>query len=121
MQGAVLDQMGRHEEAQRYYADALRIIPDEASVLSNLGLSYAMTNDLAEAEQHLKKAASLPGATSRIRQNLALVIGLEGRFEEARALFAAELPPDKVEANMAYIKSMLTQQNRWAAIKGAGQ
>src|SRR6185295_5058783 len=38
VQGAVLDQMGRHEEAQRYYATALRIVPDEPSVLSNLGL-----------------------------------------------------------------------------------
>ena len=67
---------------------------------------------------HLRKAASLPGATSKIRQNLALVIGLEGRFDEARALFAAELPPDQVDANMAYIRGLLTQQNRWAAIKG---
>jgi Flp pilus assembly protein TadD len=62
----------------------------------------------------------MPGATSKIRQNLALVVGLEGRFDEARRLFAAELPPDEVEANMTYIRGLLTQQNRWAAIKGAG-
>ncbi len=42
MQGAVLDQMGRHADAQRYYASALRPKPDEPSVLSNLGLSYAL-------------------------------------------------------------------------------
>ena len=36
VQGAVLDQMGRHEDAQRYYATALKIVPDEPSVLSNL-------------------------------------------------------------------------------------
>jgi Flp pilus assembly protein TadD len=53
-----------------------------------------------------------------VRQNLALVIGLQGRFDEARAIYAAELPPDQVEANMAYVRSMLTQQNRWNAIKG---
>ena len=29
VQGAVLDQMGRHADAQRYYASALKIIPDE--------------------------------------------------------------------------------------------
>ena len=46
VQGAVLDQMGRHEEAQRYYASALKIMPDEPSVLSNLGLSYALSKDL---------------------------------------------------------------------------
>jgi len=28
VQGAVMDQMGRHAEAQRYYASALKIMPD---------------------------------------------------------------------------------------------
>jgi Flp pilus assembly protein TadD len=46
VQGAVLDQVGRHDEAQRYYATALRIVPDEPSVLSNLALSYALSKDL---------------------------------------------------------------------------
>src|SRR4051812_18160651 len=53
-QGAVLDQMGRHQEAQRYYSSALRIVPEEASVLSNLGLSYALSRNLVEAESTLK-------------------------------------------------------------------
>jgi Flp pilus assembly protein TadD len=79
-----------------------------------------MTNDLTNAEAHLRKAVAMPGATSKIRQNLAFVVGLEGRFNEAQTLFAAELPPDQVASNMAYIKSLLTQQNRWAAIKKAG-
>jgi len=117
VKGAILDQMGNPSEARLTYNQALLIAPNEPSIEGNLGLSYAMTNDLTEAEQHLRKAASMPGAKSRIRQNLALVIGLEGRFDEARALFAQELPPDQVEQNMAYIKSMMTQQNRWAAIK----
>src|SRR6202046_5070584 len=29
VQGTVLDQLGRHEEARRYYASALNIVPDE--------------------------------------------------------------------------------------------
>src|SRR5262249_29477411 len=113
-----LDQMGRNAEARAAYQQALLIAPLEPSLEANLGLSYAMTNDLVSAEQHLRKAVSLPGATSRMRQNLALVLGLEGRFDEARALYAAELTPDQVGANMAYIRSLLSQQNRWAAIKG---
>ena len=46
VQGAVLDQMGRHADAQRYYATALKIVPEEPSVLSNLGLSYALSRNL---------------------------------------------------------------------------
>lgn len=118
VKGAILDQMGRNQEARQLYNQALVIAPDEAGIYANLGLSYAMTNNLDEAEQTLRKAVKMRNATSQIRQNLALVVGLQGRFEECRALFAAELPPDQVEANMNYIRALLTQQNRWDAIKG---
>ena len=82
-QGAVLDQMGRHEEAQRYYLTALKIVPDEPSVLSNLGLSYALSKDLKNAEATLRRAAAQRPVDPRVRQNLALVVGLQGRFAEA--------------------------------------
>ena len=50
VQGTALDQLGRHDEARRYYASALKIVPDEPSVLSNLGLSYMLSKDLPKAE-----------------------------------------------------------------------
>ena len=67
----------------------------------------------------MQSSATMRGATSQIRQNLALVIGLQGRFEEAQTMFAKELPPEQVESNMSYIRALLTQQNRWDLIKGA--
>lgn len=117
VKGAVLDQMGRHDEARQLYAQALLIAPGQASIAANLGLSYAMTGDLGAAELELRKAVQMRGANSQVRQNLALVIGLQGRFDEARAIYSAELPPDQVESNMAYIRALLTQQNRWQMIK----
>jgi len=113
VKGAILDQMERNAEAREIYNQALLIAPNQAAIWANLGLSFAMTGDLETAEGHLRTAVSKPGATSQIRQNLALVIGLQGRFDEAREIYAAELPPDQVEANMAYVRSLLTQQNRW--------
>jgi Flp pilus assembly protein TadD len=117
VKGAILDQMGRNQEARQLYAQAMALAPGEASVVANLGLSYAMTNDLGLAEQHLRRAVAMGSATSQVRQNLALVIGLQGRFDECRAIYAAELPPDQVEANMAYVRALLTQQNRWDLIE----
>src|SRR5882672_3602322 len=111
-QGAVLDQMGRHDEAQRYYHTALRIVPDEPSVLSNLGLSYALSKDLVRAELTLRKAVSRPGAEPRVRQNLALVVGLQRRFAEAETIARADLPSDLAAANVAYLRQMLAQQNQ---------
>jgi len=110
VQGAVMDQMGRHAEAQRYYASALRIVPDEPAVLSNLGLSYALSKDLKRAEETLRRAAERGGADRRVRQNLALVVGLQGRFQEAETIARAELPPDEAAANVAYLKQMLAQK-----------
>lgn len=116
VKGAALDQMGQHGPARALYQQAALIAPGEASVATNLGLSYAMTSDLVTAEQHLRRAIQMRGANTRTRQNLALVVGLQGRFSEAKALYSAELPPDQVEANMAYVRALLTQQNRWDLI-----
>jgi Flp pilus assembly protein TadD len=113
-QGAVLDQMGRHQDAQRYYASALKIIPDEPSVLSNLGLSYALSKDLPKAEATLRRAVERPGADPRVRQNLALVVGLQGRFPEAETIARADLPPEQAAANVAYLKQMMSDHNDWA-------
>jgi len=112
-QGAVLDQLGRHQEAQRIYASALKIQPNEPSVLSNLGLSYALSTDLKRGESTLRHAVAQPGAAPKVRQNLGLVIGLQGRFAEAEAIVRADLPADEAEANVAYLKQMLAQQSEW--------
>src|SRR4029077_16117449 len=107
VQGAVLDQMSRHDEARRYYASALKIVPGEPAVLSNLGLSYMLSKDLPKAEQALRQAYASTRADARVRQNLALVVGLQGRFAEAETIVRADLPPDEAAANVAYLKEML--------------
>jgi Flp pilus assembly protein TadD len=111
-QGAVLDQMGRHEEAQRYYLTALKIVPDEPSVLSNLGLSYALSKDLPDAETTLRRATAHNAADPRVRQNLALVVGLQGRFAEAEQIAAADLSPELAAANVAYLRKMLASRGQ---------
>jgi len=111
-QGAVLDQLGRHAEAQRYYQTALKIVPDEPTVLSNLGLSYALSKDLPNAEATLRRAAEHRPVDPRVRQNLALVIGLQGRFAEAEQIAAADLPPDQAAANVAYLRKMLARKDQ---------
>jgi len=117
VQGAVLDQMGRHEEAQRYYASALKIMPDDPSVLSNLGLSYALSKDLRRAEATLRRAHERGSSDKRVRQNLALVIGLQGRLQEAETIAQADLPPDQAAENIAYLRRVTAQQKGGPALK----
>src|ERR1700759_4853983 len=100
-QGTVLDQLGRYDEARQYYGSALKIAPDEPSVLSNLGLSYLLSKNLPKAEETLRRADGRPGADGRVRQKLALAIGRQGRFAEAEQIVRADLPPDEAAANVA--------------------
>jgi Flp pilus assembly protein TadD len=118
VQGTTLDQLGRHEEARHYYEAALKIVPGEPSVLSNLGLSYMLTKELPKAEATLRQAYANPNADSRVRQNLGLVIGLQGRFAEAEEIVKADLPPDEAAANVAYLKEMLRGQDKPRAKRG---
>jgi Flp pilus assembly protein TadD len=120
-QGVVLDQLGRFGEAQRHYSAALKIVPDEPSVLSNLGLSYALARDLKRAEATLRRAAAQPKADPRARQNLALVVGLQGRFAEAEEIAKADLPPDEAEANVSYLRSMLADKEQLKKFTGQGE
>jgi Flp pilus assembly protein TadD len=109
VQGAALDQIGRHEDAQRYYATALRLAPDEPSVLSNLGLSYALAKDLVRAEAALRRAASQSGNDPRVRESLALVMGLQ-RWGAAAGGVAG---PPPTETKVARLRQALAQQNGW--------
>src|SRR5690348_2589872 len=112
VQGTTLDQLGRHDEARRYYASALKIVPGEPSVLSNLGMPYMLSKDLPKAEETLRQAFANPKADARVRQNLGLVVGLQGRFAEAEDIVKADLPRDEAAANVAYLKEMLKGRDK---------
>ena len=116
-QGAILDQLERSKEARIQYRKALDIVPNEPSVLSNLGMSYVLTGDLRAAETYLRKAIKHPKADSRVRQNLALVVGLQGNFQEAENIARGELPAQEAEENIAFLRRMLAQQGAWNLIK----
>src|SRR5690606_18397711 len=99
-EAAILDQLGQSAEARVLYRRALDLKPNEPSILSNLGMSYVLQGDLRTAETYLASATGQSGADSRVRQNLALVVGLQGRFEEAEKIARQELSPDQAEANI---------------------
>lgn len=103
--GVALEQVGRNTEALAAYQTALALAPNNASVLSNLGLYYLGAGDKAGAETWLRRAAAAPGSTVQIRQNLAYALGLAGKLSEAEALMRQDLPPEQVAGNLAYLKA----------------
>ncbi len=121
LHGTVLDRLGKNEDARTQYSAALKASPGNKAVLNNLAMSHAISGDPKKAEAMLLDAIAKSGGKDdgQLRQNLALVLGLQGEFERARKVLAKVLPPHQVEANMTYIKQMLSQQNTWQQIKSA--
>lgn len=121
--GSAYDQQGKYGQAREFYGQALATSPNQVSVLNNMGMSYALEGNLKSAEKTLRAANELPSSATvpRLRQNLALVVGLQGRFDESRAIASADLPPDQVEANLAFLQKMLSQPNTWAQLSDGQQ
>ncbi|MGA0596893.1 tetratricopeptide repeat protein [Enterovirga sp. CN4-39] len=117
VQGTVADQLGDFQGAQRYYEAALRIVPGEPTVLSNQGLSYALAKRLPEGEVIMRQAALHQRADGRVRQNLALVLGLQGKFAEAESVLKQDMQPQEAAQTLASIKRMMAQPNSWKALR----
>ncbi len=113
VQGSIADRLGDHESAQKFYRDALKIAPGEPSVLSNLGLSYALSKQLTLAEDALREASASPRADARVRNNLALILALEGKFAEAEQVSRQDMSAQAASANVLAIRQMIAQNDSW--------
>lgn len=117
------EQAERDDEAEAAHRQAVALAPNEAVPLANYAMHLAAKGDLAGAEAQLRRAATLPSASIQVRQNLALVVGLQGRLPEAEKLARADLPPEQVANNLAYLRAAIGQAgaNRsWESLKAGG-
>ena len=105
--GTLNAKRGDHKKAQSFYHAALRQQPGATSLYNNLALSYALDGRAGDAEDLLKRAVAQGHNTPRVRQNLALVLGLQRKFDEAQQVAKTDLENDKVENNVAYMRSMV--------------
>ncbi len=119
-QGTLRAKQGNHAEAQQYYLAALQVQPDAVSVINNLALSYALDGKAKKSEDLLRSAVASGHEDKRVRQNLALVLGLQGKFGEARQVASADMNPTQASASMSYLKNMLASQNQVAARDDSG-
>jgi Flp pilus assembly protein TadD len=114
-----LEQSDRDSEALQAHLKALSLAPDNPATLTNLGMFYATHDDPDRAEPLLRKAAEAPGAGIQERQNLALVLGLQGRIDEAERLARHDLPPTMVQNNINYLRDATSpaRPRTWDALR----
>ena len=118
--GVIYDRLETPALAATAYQAALALAPRDSVILSNYGISVAMVGDLPRAEALLRQAVQNPIAPPQARQNLALVVGLQGRFTESEQLAARDLPPNIAAENIAYLRRMLNGgDSRWSQAASA--
>ena len=116
--GTAYDQMEMHRQAQASYQRALAIEPTRVTTLTNYGLSLLLSGDLDGAEAQLRAAAAQPGAGSKVTENLALVIGLQGRFDEMQAISMQNAPDKVAEQNAALLRGLVQPTRSYDALIG---
>jgi len=114
--GLAYDKAGQHQYAQRAYERALAIEPNRTATLTNLGLSQALSGNIDAAEVALRKAADNPDADIRVRQNLALVLGLQGKFAEMKTVDDAA-PEEAMKKNAEVLQRMVQGDRRVSALE----
>ncbi|WP_025091573.1 tetratricopeptide repeat protein [Brucella intermedia] len=105
-EATVLDRVGDFDRARSLYERAQTLAPKEPSIISNMGVSLMLSGDLPGAEANFRRAIAMNEVDPRTRENLALVVGLQKRYEEARKLYSDILPAQQVEENMEYISQI---------------
>jgi Flp pilus assembly protein TadD len=76
--GVAAASQGQQQEAQRYFWKALKLSPDNPTVMNNLALSFILDQKPTEAENLLKRAQGSKSYGARVTQNLALAQTLSG-------------------------------------------
>jgi Flp pilus assembly protein TadD len=119
-QGTLRAKQGHNAEAEQYYLAALQLQPDAVSVINNLALAFALDNKVDKAEDLLRNAVKNGHEDKRVRQNLALVLGLQGKYDEARQLASVDMSATDARSNVAYLRNMLTQPTQVASLDSDG-
>ena len=112
--GTLMAKQGKYADAVPFYERALTLSPDNPTVMNNLAMAYAMTGDAKKAEGILRQAIASPNAAPKVRENLALVLGLEGRYDESKAIGTGVLNPEIAAANADYLRQMVKLEPRTA-------
>lgn len=105
--GTVLAKQSKYRDAIPFYEKALALAPDQSSVLNNLALAHAMNGNPDKGEALLRQAAVKGDHAARVNQNLAIVLGLQGKYDEAKLASARDLPADAAAENVDYMRRIV--------------
>lgn len=104
--GTVHAKEGKYAEAIPLYERALMLSQEQTSVMNNLAMAYAMAGEAGKAEDILRRIEA-KGGNAKSRQNLALVLGLQGKFDESKTVASQEMSANSAASDNDVLKRMV--------------
>lgn len=105
--GVVSALLGDHEASDGYFEQAIAQNPNDVEVLTDHGYSLASRGNFEQAEVLLKRAVAIDSRNKRAVNNLGLVVGYQGRMDEAFQHFRRVNDEASAHANVAYVQAQL--------------
>ena len=117
--GVAYQQVRRVDDARAAWNEGLRLSPDNPEILTNAAVALTTEGNAPAAEALLRRAVAQPGATLKMRQNLALVLGLQGRVAEAEQIIRRDLPPEAADRNLQWLRDKTAPASATAVVTDA--
>lgn len=105
--GIIESKAGNHDAANAHFRKSLELDPHNPEVLADWGYSLFLQGKLDEAEQTLRLGLDESPNDPRLINNMALVLGHAGNFEESLALFRQVSGEASAWVNLGYVYSSL--------------
>lgn len=101
--GIVCSKMGKHDSATKYLIEAVKLQPENSKYLTDLGYALYLQNDLPAAEIALEESIKRDPSSKRSFNNMSLVLGHQGRIDEAYQIARSVMSAEEAHANIGYI------------------
>jgi Flp pilus assembly protein TadD/HEAT repeat protein len=101
--GLVNAKQSNYETAKRYLNEAHKLDPTNPEILNDLGYTCFLSGDSKMAETVFGTVLKISKDNKRATNNLAMVLGNEGRFDESYRLFRKVNSEAEAHSNVAYL------------------
>lgn len=93
----------RIEDAITTLSAGLKLMPKSSTIMNDLGMCWLMKSENEKALEQFSQAASLSPENARYRSNMAVALGMMGRYDESLSLFIQVVPTGEAHYNLCVL------------------
>ncbi len=111
----------RVNEAIATITAGLRVSSRDAVLLNNLGMCWMLKEDYRQALMRFTQAAAARPQDARYRANMAVSLGLLGRYQEALSLYEQVIPETDAQHNVSILRQASLNSTESTEKKAGGR